>query len=97
LALGKSIREIRALPNPEYETWKLFYLLEPFGWGANHAMLYNINRDPKSKGKSEDELLNDRAVAIIKELKSTQDLSNMTAEEKRNYMIEKVKKDFGAK
>ena len=95
LALGKSRTEIRNLPNTEYETWKLFYVLEPFGWSAHHAMLYNMNRDPKSKGKNEDDLLKERAIAIIKELQTAHDLSNMSVEEKRNFMLKRVKKDFG--
>jgi len=95
LALGKSIGEIRALPNPEYEYWKLFYALEPFGAGADTANLYNLNRDPKKPAKNEDELLHDRAKAIIEALRPPPDLSNMTAEEKREFMLRQVKKDFG--
>lgn len=97
MALGKSIREIRALPNLEYEYWKLFYALEPFGWGAHAAMLYNINRDPKSKVKDEDGLLQDRAEEIIKALQPAPDLSEMSKEERRELILRQVKKDFRIK
>jgi hypothetical protein len=97
LALGKSVQEIRALPNPEYEYWKLFYMLEPFGWGAHHALLYNVHRESKSKAKNEDELLNDRAAEILKGLKAPPDLSGMSIEEKREFMRQQIKKDFGIK
>lgn len=98
MALGKSIGEIRALPNTEYESWKLFYALEPFGWGAHTALLYNINHDPKkSKSKTEDDLLNDRAKEILEELKPPPDLSEMSADEKRKLITAQVKKDFRIK
>lgn len=98
MALGKSLREIRSLPNPEYQIWKLFYALEPFGWGAHHAMLYNINRG-KGKAKNEDELLKARADEIINHLRESvvPDLSEMTPEERRAIILQQVKKDFRIK
>lgn len=86
------------MPNPEFTFWKILYALEPFGWGAHHAWLYNLHRDPKKgKPKNEDDLLNDRAAEILRELRPPPDLSGMSAEEKRAYMLNQIKKDFRIK
>lgn len=78
--------------------WKMLYVLEPFGWGAHHALLYNMHRDPKKgKPKNADDLLNDRAAEILKELQQVPDLSSMSPEEKRAYMLKQIKKDFRIK
>lgn len=98
LALHKSRAEIRALPNLEFIQWKIFYALEPFGWGAHHALLYNINHDPKkSKAKDEDQLLADRAEEILKALQPPPDIDSMDEKEKRKYLIAQIKKDFRIK
>lgn len=94
LALHKSKKEIRSLTYKEFRSWQLFYLLEPFGWGANHAILYNINRQ-KGKAKSEDDLLNERAQEVLKELQEAPDFSNLSIEEQREALKKIIKKDFG--
>lgn len=76
----------------------MFYALEPFGWGAHHAALYNIHRNPKKeKAKNEDTLLSDRAKEIIRELRPAPDMSQMTDQEKRDFIKKQVKKDFRIK
>jgi hypothetical protein len=92
LALQKSQAEIRALPNPEFIKWKLLYLLEPFGWGAHHALLYNINR-ASGNAKTEDDLMNERAQAILEELQELPDLAEMPKDE----LIKMAKQAFGVK
>lgn len=96
MALGKSIAEVRAFSYVEYRSWELFYALEPFGWGAHHALLYNIHRGEKDKAKNEDDLLNDRAKEIITKLYEP-DLSRMTDQEKRDFIKKQIKKDFRIK
>lgn len=98
MALGKSVAEVRALSYVEYRSWELFYALEPFGWGAHHAALHNIHRNPKKeKAKNEDDLLNDRAKEIIRELRPDPDMSKMSDQEKRDFIKKQVKKDFRIK
>lgn len=92
MALQKSLGEIRALPYPEFLKWRLMYLLEPFGWGAHHALLYNINRGI-GNAKDEDELMNDRAQAIFEQLQEVPDMSEMTKEE----LIKQAKQAFGVR
>lgn len=90
MALQKSLAEIRALPYPEFLKWRLMYLLEPFGWGAHHALLYNINR-ASGNAKDEDELMKDRATAIFEELQEKPDLAEMPKDE----LIKMAKQAFG--
>lgn len=30
--LGKDFGELREMPEPDYRSWELYYLLEPWGW-----------------------------------------------------------------
>ena len=54
LALGKTIGEIRNLPAPEYRSWQLFNLIEPWGFEDREyrtsimlTMLHNVNSAKK--------------------------------------------------
>lgn len=57
LALGKSLEEVRSLPYKEVLLWRLFYLVEPWGFAEQEfvsarllSLLYNINM-PRNKQK----------------------------------------------
>jgi hypothetical protein len=57
LALGKSLEEVRRLPYKEILLWRMFYLVEPWGFVDQEfrdarllAQLYNINA-PRNKQK----------------------------------------------
>lgn len=54
IALGKHLHEIAQMPLADYEQWKLYADIEPFGShyddlraGQIVAATYNVNRDPK--------------------------------------------------
>ena len=54
MALGKSLGEIKDLPNSEIQEWSAYYGIEPFGatrdnWHAGMitSMLANVNRGEK--------------------------------------------------
>lgn len=98
LALSKSVGEIRALPYPEYRSWELFYLVEPFGFENDEyraasllAMLYNINRSKKGKAKEIKDFMRDMAKIVLEQIKEQPDPREMSREE----LIRHVKKDFG--
>ncbi|MCZ2155743.1 MAG: hypothetical protein LC114_17900 [Bryobacterales bacterium] len=98
LALGKSLAEVRALPYPEYRSWQLFYLAEPWGWqndeyhfAALLAMLYNANRGKKGKARDVKDFMRNMQEAVLKELQDAPDISEMT----REQIIAMVKRDFG--
>jgi hypothetical protein len=99
LALGRTIGEIRALPYPEYRSWELFYLVEPFGFendeyrsAALLSMLHNINRT-KGKAKDVKDFMRDLQAEALKQLKEPPDISELSREE----LIRYIKKDFGIK
>ena len=86
------------MPYPEYRSWELYYLLEPWGWqndeyhsAVNSAMLYNINRG-KNKAKSADDFMRDLPADFMRELDKPQ-VEEMTREE----IVKQIKKDFGIK
>lgn len=111
LALGKTEREIRALPYPEYRRWQLHYMLEPWGWqnleylaSAIMAMILNVTVDEKHKKyrKSPGYFMRNMEKLIIGELNSEverqaeiEKLANMTREEKREYYLVHMKQTFG--
>lgn len=104
LALRKSVGEVRALPYPEFRSWQIYYLLEPWGWenleylaGSVLAMLYNVNRGKKGKAKEPKHFMRDMEAALLKQLKEMPDIDNMPNEEKREHLIRQIKQDFGIK
>lgn len=73
----------------------MFYL-EPFGWGALNAMLYNINRGD-NPAKSQDDLLNETSKSIIGELTKVSNFENMTTDEKRAFIKRQLTLGLGIK
>lgn len=74
LALGKTLGEIRALPAPEYRSWQIFNLVEPWGFEDREyrtaiilTMLHNINA-PKGKQKKADAYMRNMFKLVSKEL-----------------------------
>lgn len=98
MALGKSLAEVRALSYPEFRSWQLFYLLEPFGFedreyrtASQLAMLYNINRG-KGKAKDAKEFMRDMKKVVIDELSRIfSEPKKLTPEE----IAELAKRTFG--
>jgi hypothetical protein len=85
------------MPYPEYRSWELFYLLEPWGWhnseyhaAVNMAMLYNINRS-KGKPKEVKDFFRDMPKEILDQLKEAPDVNELSRED----IIKRIKKDFG--
>ena len=98
LALGKSLAEVRAMPYPEYRSWQVFYLLEPWGWANEEyhfaallAMLYNANRGKNGKARSVKDFMREMEAHLMKELQEAPDISTMT----REQVVAMVKRDFG--
>lgn len=106
LALGKTLAEIRAMPYPEFQRWQLYDLVEPIGWPNEEyrtaellAMLYNANRG-KGRAKEVKDFMRDITGAIVNELRTMQkqeELEAMPAEQRREYLLGQIKKDFGIK
>jgi len=106
LALGKSLAEIRAMPYPEFRRWQMYDLIEPIGWpdaeyrtAAILTMLYNANRG-KGHAKDMKDFMRNNLDGILKELRNMQkqeDLEAMPAEQRREYLLAQIKKDFGIK
>ena len=104
LELGKSLAEIRAMPYPEFRRWQLYDLIEPIGWPDNEyrtaailTMLYNANRG-KGHAKNVKDFMRNNLDDILKELLNLQtqeELEVMPAEQKREYLLAQIKKDFG--
>jgi hypothetical protein len=105
LALGKSQREIRNLPNPEYRRWQLLYMLEPWGWqdreyrmAAILAMLNNVNVGKKKDTKQPAYFMRDMQDLITRNLfkkEDEPDLSQMAPEERKALAIKSMKEFFG--
>jgi hypothetical protein len=99
LALSRTRAEIRAMPYPEYRSWELFYLLEPWGWhndeyhaAVHMAMLYNINRG-KGKAKEVKDFMRDMEKQVLEQIQEMPDVTEMD----RDELIRIIKKDFGIK
>jgi hypothetical protein len=99
LALSKSLGEIRALPYPEYRSWELFYLVEPFGFENDEyrlasilSMLFNVNRS-KGKARNPKDFMRDMQREVLKHIKAQPDVSTLS----RDELIALIKKDFGSK
>jgi hypothetical protein len=101
LALHKDLEQVRAMPYRVWWQWRLYEMLEPFGWSDQEyrtaallAMLYNANR---GKGKARDvkDFTRDMLKAILKALDETTppDLSQLSKEQ----IVALVKRDFGIK
>jgi len=67
------LSEIRSLPGEEFESWQLFYMIEPWGWhdneyrtGAVLAMLNNVNISKKKDIKKEVDYMRDMPDLIMK-------------------------------
>ena len=97
--LGASIGAIHALPYPEYFSWYLFYLLEPWGYDVEEgrvakilAMLHNIN-SPRNKSVSPKTYIQDRLKAILEELREPGVPEGLT----REQLMKLIRKDLGIK
>jgi hypothetical protein len=84
---------------PEYRSWQLFALLEPFGfedneyhWASLMSLLYNINKG-KKKARTTKSFMRNMLEETLKELekRTPRDISEMSREE----LLARVKKDFG--
>ncbi len=92
------------MPYPEFFSWQLFYLLEPWGWHNEefHAanlltMLFNTNRG-KGKAKDTKDFTRNMEQAILDVLKEQiNPLEGMDFEQQREYLMKQIKKDFGIK
>lgn len=61
------------MPAPEFESWKFYYMIEPWGWhdmecrtGAILAMLNNVNVGKKKDLKKESYYMRDMTKLIMK-------------------------------
>ena len=88
------------MPYPEYHSWELFSLVEPFGWHNTEyaiasvmAMLYNVNRG-KGKPKKTQYFMRDMVDLVITELNKKEN-ELRTSELTREELIALIKKDFG--
>lgn len=66
LALGKTLSEIRSMPHDEFESWKTFYRLEPFGFhdreyrtSALLKQMWNTHVTKKAHAKTEKDYYRD--------------------------------------
>jgi hypothetical protein len=108
LALGKTRQEIRALPAPEYNDWKLFSMIEPWGWANMEqqvsrilAMMLNLNVKKKDQ-KQPAYFMRNMVSDLLKQIKAQvaqwnerKKVNAMTPEERRAYLIPIIKRDMG--
>lgn len=88
------------MPYPEYHSWELYALVEPFGWHNEEyqtasvvATLFNVNRS-KGKPKKVKDFMRDMEKLVIAELEREEQelqVASLTREE----LITLIKKDFG--
>lgn len=85
------------MPYAEFRSWKMFAMLEPFGFDADEyhtaallAMLYNVNRG-KGKPKDVKDFMRNMTRAVLSELDQQPAFEDLQREEQ----IRKIKKDFG--
>ena len=85
------------MPYPEYRSWEIFYLIEPFGFSqdeyrtaVNLAMQYNINRG-KNKARDAKDFMRDIPSLILAEIKEKPTVEALS----RDEIIKQIKKDFG--
>jgi len=105
--LGKSNSEIRSLPYPEFRTWQLMYILEPWGWHDREirtaSILAKINNafiSKSSQAKKPDYFMRDMEKSVLDkllELKIKNNLDKMEPEERKKYIVQEVKNFFGVK
>lgn len=76
LALGKSLGEIRSLPYPEIQKWRLMFLLEPWGFhdqeyrtAALLAKLHNSNTSKRRQAKPVKFFMRDMLKGIVDNLR----------------------------
>lgn len=96
LALGMTLGQIRAMPAPEYESWKLYYKVEPWGWREDEfrsarllTYIYNSNVSTRSDAKQIRHFLRDPEVTI-KEMvyqKEMRDRLMNATDDERSEMI----------
>ena len=91
--------EVRAMPYPEFRSWQIFYMLEPWGWeneeylsAAQIATQYNINRGKGKPAKQPKEFMRDLRKMILAEVQKPA-LETLSREE----LIKIIKQDFGVK
>lgn len=101
LALGRSLGEVRALPYPEWKSWYVFSLVEPWGWWNTEeqaarvlTMLHNVNA---KKAKAPKDFMRDMVRELLEVLKPPVNLDDLPEEERRRMIIEAVKRDFGVR
>jgi hypothetical protein len=106
LALGRSVREIRKLPYPEYKQWRLMYHLEPWGWYNEEintarllSMLHNTNVSKPKDAKSPNYFIRDMQKLLLDTVKEEElpDLDSMSEDEKRAWYIGQFNRTFGVK
>ena len=88
------------MPYPEYRSWQLFYMIEPWGWQNDEyhsallaATLYNSNVTKKGNLKKIDSFMRKMQDEALKLLKEDEDVTQMTPDE----ILRAVKKDFNIK
>lgn len=104
--LSKTLGEVRALPYPEFRSWQLFHMIEPWGWGNDEyrtavlaSLIYNVNRG-KAKAKEVKDFMRDIPKEIFDELtnlQKTEEFQELPLEKRREIVLRQVKKDFGIK
>jgi hypothetical protein len=102
LALSRSVGEVRALPYPEYRSWQIYYMLEPWGWhneeylaAAQIAMIHNTNVAKTKDAKKPSVYMRDMEKDVLEEIKSPVFVDDEMTETEIESIRAQVKKDFG--
>jgi hypothetical protein len=112
LALGKSIAEIHRLPYPEYKSWQLFHMIEPWGFAdreyrtaALMAQMYNVRVQKRSQAKKVTVWMRDTHKQVLAHLRRMRAQANeemaspdidLTTEEGRREATQRVVSTFKA-
>lgn len=110
LALGKSLEEVRSLPYKEVLLWRMFYLVEPWGFAEEEfrearmlSQMYNQSA-PRSKQKPVSRFMRNmhnlvlRAIGQPKTDKEAPDLSTTEGRAQATEIaVQNFKKMFGGR
>jgi hypothetical protein len=101
--LGKTIKEVRAMPATEYHRWELFYLIEPWGWHNTEYLFGKLmsviaafsGRTQKGKKISALDFMREDIAGIKGELEIEAMIEGKSDEEIREMKKEMAKRAFG--
>jgi len=109
--LGKDLSEIRSMPYPEWRSWFIYSLVEPFDWHEDEyrtativTAIHNSNEPKRAKKKDPIDFMRDLSKHILNrfaKIKAEDEMEDeyeqMSPEQKRKFAIQRAREVFGIK